>query len=298
MNWDDLRFFLAVCREGSVKRAGEALGVSHTTVLRRIGAFEEALGTRFFDRTHGGYAMAQAAEDLFEHAVRMEAEVLALSRKVYGRESELRGTVRITATLEVASGLIAAELPRFRASFPEIELELFETMSTLDLDAHEADIALRLTNNPPEFLIGRKVQPLTQAIYGSASYLEEHGDKPDVILYRVDGETSEWVNMYFPGARIALRTDSPTTMLSAVKAGLGIAALPCYQADQEPTLRRLHHPLPSLLDWGFWILTHPDFRSTPRVRVCREFLTTILEEKRALIVGETSRFWDQDVSAS
>ena len=159
MNWDDVRYFLALCREGSVSRAGKALSVNHTTVARRIAAFEEELGTRLFDRTRDGYAMTQAAENMYDKAIDMESSALAIDRAMYGQDAELKGPLKLTAPYDFANRVIVPALPTFRNKYPCIELELLTTTGLVDLAAREADIAVRLTAKPPEYLIGRKVLP-------------------------------------------------------------------------------------------------------------------------------------------
>lgn len=291
MNWDDVRYFLTLCREGSVSRAGKKLGVNHTTVARRISSFEDELGSRLFDRTRDGYVMTQAAENIFDKACEMEDHAQAIDRAMYGRDAELRGALRLTVPYDFANRIIAPEITRFRREYPAIDLELLTTTDRLDLSARAADIAVRLTDRPPEYLVGREVLPLRHGIYATRSYLRRMGDRPEVVLFRGDTDMPEWVTDHFPGARVALRTDNLTTMRSAVAAGAGLARMPCFEADSERRLRRLDVELtPSA--WGIWILNHIDLRSTARVRVCREFLIDIIEAKRSLILGETSRFVD------
>ena len=291
MNWDDVRYFLTLCREGSVSRAGKRLGVNHTTVARRIAAFEDKLGSRLFDRTRDGYVMTQAAENIFDRACEMEEHAQAIDRAMYGSDAELRGSLRLTVPYDFANRIIAPEVRRFRSECPAIDLELLTTTDRLDLSARAADIAVRLTAQPPEFLVGREVLPLRHGIYATKSYLRRMGDEPEVVLFRGDTDLPEWVTKHFPSARIALRTDNLTTMLSAVAAGVGLARMPCFEADSDRRLRRLDLELtPSA--WGIWILNHVDLRSTARVRVCREFLIDIIEAKRALILGEESKYAD------
>ena len=289
MNWDDVRFFLALCREGSVSRAGKLLDVNHTTVARRIAALEEMLGTRLFDRTRDGYTMTQAAENMYDKALEMEAYALAIDRTMAGQDAELSGSLKLTAPYDFANRVIVPALPMFRESYPCIDLELLTTTGLVDLAAREADIAVRLTAKPPEYLVGRKVLPLRHGIYGAAEYIKRAPEIPDVILFRSEETMPEWVSQYYPNAKVVLRTDNLTTMRAAVAAGLGLARMPCYEADPEPNIRRIDEPLtPST--WGVWILSHVDLRSTARVRVCREFLAEIILEKQSLILGERSKY--------
>ena len=289
MNWDDVRFFLALCREGSVSGAGKALGVNHTTVARRIAAFETELGTRLFDRTRDGYAMTQAAEDMYEKALEMESHALAINRAMYGQDAELKGPLKLTAPYDFANRVIVPALATFRERYPCIDLELLTTTGLVDLAAREADIAVRLTAKPPEYLVGRKVLPLRHGVYGAPEYIASMPERPGIIVFRSEQTMPEWAEQHHPDATIVLRTDNLSTMRSAVAAGLGLARMPCYEADSGTGIRRIDAPLtPST--WGVWILSHVDLRSTARVRVCREFLAEIILDKSDLILGNTSRY--------
>ena len=270
MNWDDLRFFLALSREGSVSGAGRALGVKHTTVARRIRALEERLGTRLFDRLPDGYAMTQVAENIFKHALAMEVLSQAVDREAFGRDAELAGPLKLTVGNEVADRVILPKLRVFREAYPHIDLQLLTTTGLVDLAAREADIAVRLTSKPPDYLVGREVIRLQHGIYGTTRTLRELSN-PDVILFESETEQPPWVTENFPNARTVLRVDDVTSMVAATKNHIGLSRMPCFIGDSTAGLRRLDVPLkPS--DWGVWILSHIDLLATARVRVCREFL--------------------------
>ncbi len=288
MNWDDMRFFLALSREGSVSGAGRALGVKHTTVARRIRAFEERLGTRLFDRLHDGYAMTQVAENIFKHALAMEVLSLAVDREAFGRDAELAGPLKLTVGNEVVDRLILPKLRVFREAYPHIDLQLLTTTGLVDLAAREADIAVRLTSKPPDYLVGREVMRLQHGIYGTTHILRELSN-PDVILFGSETDQPPWVTENFPNARTVLRIDDVTSMVAATRNHIGLSRIPCFIGDSTAGLRRLDVPLkPS--DWGVWILSHVDLRATARVRVCREFLLETIEHQRPLIQGENSRY--------
>ncbi|MEE8118319.1 MAG: LysR family transcriptional regulator [Gammaproteobacteria bacterium] len=289
MNWDDLRFFLALSREGSVSGAGRALGVKHTTVARRISALEERLGTRLFDRLPDGYAMTQAAENMFEHALEMETLAQAADRQVFGRDAELAGPLKLTVAHDLANRVIFPKLRTFTDAYPRIDLQLITTTGLVDLAAREADIALRLTAKPPDYLVGRKVLPMRHGVYGTTRTLKKLSDPVNVILFRGDTEHPPWVTENFPNARTVMRVDDVSSMAVATKNHLGLSRMPCYIGDSDSGLRRLDVPL-KLSDWGVWILSHVDLRATARVRVCREFLLETIEQHRSLILGEKSRY--------
>lgn len=287
MNWDDLRMFLAVSREGSVSRAGRLLGVNHTTVARRMAALEAKLAARLFDRGRDGYALTQAGENMVPMAVAMEASAQAIDRQVFGRDAVLSGPLKLTVPYDFANRIVVPALGGFDAQYPAIDLELLTTTGTLDLQAREADLALRLTASPPDYLVGREIVPLRHGVYVNPAHWPELETSPRIVLFRSERTLPEWAATHFPEATVALRVDNLTTMLAAVKAGLGLARMPCFEADSSTMLRRLDLELtPS--SWGIWVLSHVDLRSTARVRVAREFFTATVESAAPLILGERS----------
>lgn len=229
-NWDDLRYFLAVAKTGSLSGAARRLGVNHSTVFRRIGAFETQLGVRLFERLPSGYLLTQAGEEMRDGTARVEEEIASLSRKVTGQDLRLSGTVRVTTLDMLAFGLLPRHLVKFRTVYPGIEVELIVGNATLNLNQREADIALRVGNAPPDTLVGRRVGRLVFAIYGSETY---RSDKPGIGL-----EAHDWIgfdtehaaltrrfNAFLPAAQPLLRTNSIAAAIAATKAGMGLAIL-------------------------------------------------------------------------
>jgi len=290
INWNDLRYVLALAREGSVSGAGRALSVEHTTVARRITALENQLGSRLFDRLPTGYVMTPVAEKLYPHAISMEEIVQVADREVFGMDAQLSGSLKLTASYDVFSRLVTPKLPQFTQRYPGIELELLSSTNLADLAGRQADIALRLSPKPPEYLIGRKVSPLGHGIYASSKYLNKKRSADSVILWEHDHKAPEWMADHFPKARVAVRANEISSMMECIRNHLGLARLPCYVGDSEPSLRRLDLKIkPST--WGIWVLSHVDLRSTARVRACREFLIEALEDQKALIEGLDSRYY-------
>ncbi len=270
--------------------AGRILGVKHTTVARRVAALEQQLASRLFDRSGGGYVMTQAAEDLYHHALAIEESTQAIDRQVFGLDSQLQGPLRLTGSHDLLTRVVVPQLPRFNLAYPGINLELLGTAGLVDLAARQADIALRLTPKPPDYLNGQEVLPLRHGIYGSLDYFRASRDIEQVILWSDERVEPNWMAEHFPDAKVVLRTDEVTTMMMAVKSGLGLARVPCYMGDGDVELYRLDRPLVAS-DWGVWVLSHVDLRSTARVRVCREFLVGVLREQRALIEGLSSQYY-------
>lgn len=290
INWNDLRYVLALAREGTVSGAGRTLSVEHTTVARRISALEKQLGSRLFDRLPSGYAMTQVAEKLYQHAVSMEELIQVADREVFGMDSQLSGNLRLTASYDVFSRLVTPKLSHFTNQYPDILLELLSSTSLADLSGRQADISVRLSPNPPEYLIGRKVLPLRHGIYASVKYLNKKRNTDALVLWEHEHKTPEWVADHFPKARVAIKANEILSMMESIRNNLGIGRLPCYVGDSEPTLRRLDLNLtPST--WGIWVLSHVDLRSTARVRVGREFLTDTIAEQKELIEGLESKYY-------
>lgn len=289
MDWDDLRLFLAVARAGSLTGAGRALGVRHSTVLRRMAGFETKLGLRLFDRGPGGYALTAAGRELLEEAAEVETRLVALERRLSGRDRRLTGTVRI-ATLGALAPWLAEALAAFRALHPGIRTEIAISHETVSLARHEADIAIRVSRNPPDSLIGRRIATLVHGVYGA----REHPPLPPGaalaeapwVTYaqgRADLPQARWVAANIPDSRIVLRTDHTGMMIQAVRAGIGLGLFACYLCDADPALVRLRTL--SGLGLDLWILTHPDLRDTPRVRVLMDHLAAALAARRPALMG-------------
>lgn len=298
MNWDDLRIFLALSREGTLSATGQALSVKHSTISRRIKAFEESLGSRLFERLPEGFVLTQAGENLLEHALIMEEQAQAVDRKAFGLDAQLQGQLNLTGPNDVLSRLLVPHIATFKKTYPAIDLQLISTAGLVDMAAREADIALRLTEKPADYLIGKKVLPLRHGIYASEQYLtlqsEQHSGeknrKHQLIQWRRDSKDPEWIKQHFPDAETVMRVDDAATMVACVQNHLGLARLACFMAEGVPGLRRLDLPLtPS--NWGVWVLSHADLRSTARVRAGREFLVDILQQQRSMIEGLDSHYW-------
>jgi DNA-binding transcriptional LysR family regulator len=289
LNWDDLRYFLALARARTVSAAGRELAVKHTTVARRIKALETDLGSRLFDHLSDGYAMTLAGENLYQHALIMEEQAQAVDRQVFGLDLQLKGSLKLTASYDILDRLVIPQLGLFKRAYPAIDLQLLGSIGLTDLAARQADIALRLTPKPPEYLIGKQVLPLRHGVYGSKKYLSENPNPNDVILWNDETNHPEWMKQHYSKANVSIRTDDVTSMLSCVRNHMGIARMPCYIGETTDDLYRIDVPLtPST--WGVWVLSHVDLRATARVRVCREFLIGIIEQQKSVIEGLNSHY--------
>jgi DNA-binding transcriptional LysR family regulator len=292
LDWDDLRLVLAIAREGTLSGAARALGVTHSTVFRRLGGIERRMGVRLFDRFRDGYAATPAGETAAKVATRVADEVLSLERQLSGQDLRPSGMVRITTT-DTISTILMSHLSALRGAHPEIRLEITISNAIANLTRREADIAIRPTPEPPETLIGRRIADIAHAIYGSGAYLSRHDGK-DLHAHDwigVDETLAEtvigrWVRQNVPDARVAFRVDALPGLRDAARAGMGLVLLPCYVGDAVAGLRRaVQETLPEPRS-ALWLLTHDDLKRTARIRAVTDFLATALASERALLEGK------------
>lgn len=287
MNWNDLKYFLALAREGTISGAGRVLNVKHTTVARRIEALEISLGTRLFDKSKSGYALTQAAENLYQQVVSMEEKVQTIDRQAANQDSALAGPLKLTIAFELANRLIIPHMGGFCQRFPDIDMQLLMTKNLVDLAAMEADLAIRMTPNPPDYLVGTEIMKLHHGIYASPEHLQDRSTKIKVILFQSEQKRPDWAKQQARDAEVSLRVDDVGSMAVAAANGFGLAKLPCFIGDTQPGLLRLDVHMPPS-DWGIWVLNHVELRSTARVRACKEYLISVLESQRDLITGNLS----------
>lgn len=292
MEWDDLRYVLAVAEAGSLAGAARALGVNHTTVLRRITAFEATIGLRLFERLPTGYVLTAGGEELATAARGVRDTVTSLERRLLGQDLRLSGTLRVTTTDTLMATVLPGVLADFRAEQPGIVLELAVANAIANLSRRDADVAIRPSPNPPETLVGRRIAAIAFAIYGSPAYLSGHAAAGDLAGHRwvapddnLTGTTAaQWMRSELPESDVVLRADSLLALRQGAEAGLGLAALPCYLGDTSPGLIRVRPPVPAM-ETALWVLTHEDLRNTARIRAFTEFAATALGRHRDLLEG-------------
>ena len=301
MDWDDFRHFLEVARTGSVTAAGAALQVNHTTVSRRISALEKRLGTRLFERTSLGWQTTAAGEKILAEAESISDHVSVISRQVLAETTDLRGLVRVTTGEIAFRYLLLPILDDFIREHPEIDLELISSDRSLDLGSREADIAVRFTASPPEDSIARRIGDVATHGYGTPDLQRRYDEDRNahdlpVLTWLGDGiSRPDWIKKNVPQTRRVVRISDLSVMLEAAKRGMGIAQLPCMIADSEPGLVRVC-PAKSNLNWGVWVLSHVDLRTTARVRALRDAIVEGLSKQKNLFDGQSNPARQLDTS--
>lgn len=293
INWDDLRFCLAVVKEGSVTAAARSLGVNHTTVSRRISALEKDLNVILFDRSTSGWLITPVGEAALRSAEQMEEEVHNIRRSVQSESQELTGKLRVTAVDVCIQRLLLPGLKAFSEQYPEIRIELIASEETFDLSVHDADIAFRSTNEPPPNVLGTRIADFAYAVYGTPEMIALYQRSPSAvggITWVGDGTSNpDWMKC-FPEMQVRFRANSLNIVDELVRQGMGIALLPCGLGDMAPELQRIPVDYENPRT-GFWLLSHIDLRTTARLRIFREFMLKHIAPKVPLIEGQMECAW-------
>jgi DNA-binding transcriptional LysR family regulator len=294
LDWDDLRYALAIAKHGGLAGAARALGADHSTVFRHLNALEAELGASLFERLPTGYRLTAAGERLIEAAERIETEVIALDRELTGRDTRLTGALRVTCSETLAYRLLTAEIARFRDQHPGIQVELTVDNRALDLSRREADVALRAARPNQPDLFGRRLADIKWAVYGSSEYIariRKPTGLPDLAQHSFIGwgeaaqgiNAARWLSKTVPREAIVYRTSSLVNQLIAVKGAIGLAVLPCYLADPEPGLERVLPPIGEITT-ELWLITHKALKDTARVRAFMEFVGDGIRRALPLLV--------------
>lgn len=289
LQWDDVRYFLVLAREGSLSAAARRLAVEHTTVARRAEALEQSLGVRLFDRLPRGWRLTAEGNALAERAERMEQEAAGFARAAAGAGS-LRGTVRISAPPTIASHFIAQHLATLHRQWPGINLVLLGETRNANLVAHEADLAIRLSRPTASTLATRQLGDLGYGLYATSEVLTQPEAQWEFIGYdeRLRHVPQQrWLDDYAGERRVVLRCSDLTAIHQAALAGVGVAALPHFlgaPAETGTLLRRLPVDDPAL-HREIWLVIHPDVRRSPRVRAVADALIALFDAQRHVLAG-------------
>ncbi|WDD99146.1 LysR family transcriptional regulator [Thalassomonas actiniarum] len=291
MNWDDLKYFLAVCRMGSIRAAAAELNVNHATVSRRINNFEASLGQRLFERSAKGYTRTKIADEIYQESSHLEERLSTVARQIAGKDNSLSGDIRITLPDLFARGLLMPAIAEFCKQYPLIHIEIIDSARLFNLANREADVAFRVCEQPPEYLIAKQLAVMHRSCYMARKLLPELEQESWL-------EQQNWIGwndkMRRPVGKIAReypRFDSKHKITSAVlqaeacKNGMGIAVLPCFYGDLEPELVRVP-PYSSEAKYNFWLVYHPDLRKNAKIQTFVSFMIEQMQVQKPLIEGE------------
>ena len=289
LDWDDLRYFLAIERHGNLSAAARDLGVAQSTVGRRLASLEKSLGVRLLDRTPDGYVLTVAGHDVRERAQRLEQEASTLERTVGGHDTRDVGIVRITCAEAIAGHVLAPSLAVLHREHPDILIELIPHPQDVSLSRREAELSVRITQPTQHDLVIRRLGSLSFGLYASPRYLKEYGGlnsddgcaNHHMIRQLNDLENGPqfgWLADLTSRAKVVFQTSSHEAAMMAATQGSGLACLARFLADREPGLVRLIPPTEPPTA-GIWLTVHKDNRQTARIRTV---MTHIVETVRTL----------------
>jgi DNA-binding transcriptional LysR family regulator len=298
LNWDDLRYLLALHRQGSVTAAARALKVDHSTIGRRIASLESELGAQLVVRQPDGMKLTDAGREAVAAAEAMAARLAELAGKVGGASEQPRGHVRVSVTDGLAP-LLYGGLAALHEDYPEIVVDLVVASAPVDLARGEADIAIRLFRESRGDLVARKIGEMGWSLYAAPSYLSRRPRREasagssdlrghDVIGFADAAQRSpgaRWLEGHLAGASVVFRGTTVSAALNAAKAGMGVAVLPCFMTD--PSIERLSPDVVATTE--AFLVTTVDSRSVARVRIVADALANMFARERSLLSGALSR---------
>ena len=300
LNWDDLRFVLAVTRMGSALGAARTLGVNQTTIVRRIAHMEEVLGGVLFERKQSGLRLTPFGQRVATAAARVESEISALENALRAEQRVLSGKIRFTCSEAMANIVVMPCMRQFRSKYPDIIVDLIADDRFLDLAVGEADVALRAGSRPEGAgIVARRLPDTAWSVYCSEAYAEQRGAPKTAealdghLVVGMEGPmgslpVSLWLAHMTPNSIVAVRSNSLTNLVSALKSGLGVGMLPCFLGDVEPDLQRCLPPIAEL-DSETWLVMREDLKHSPHVRTFADFISAYVQRLRGRFAGTAPR---------
>ncbi|MCK0196928.1 LysR family transcriptional regulator [Ancylobacter sp. 6x-1] len=295
MDWDLIRVFLAVAREGQILAAARKLGLNHATVARRLDALEAALGSPLFDRRPPGSLLTEAGERLLPAAERIETELLGISDAMRGAGASVSGTVRIGAPDGLGNLFLAPALGTLAQAHPDLVIELVPLPRAFSISKREADLAIGLDVPAEGRLTVTWLGDYTLGVYAARAYVEAHGAPAtleEVARHRVVSgvedyayaSSLDYAHVLAGRAQRLFRCAGVVGQMEAVRAGIGIGVLHDFAVRDVPELVRI---LPAIrFRRAYHLFAHPDTRDLARVAACHDFLIATFRENRERFIVE------------
>ncbi|MFY0679545.1 MAG: LysR family transcriptional regulator [Thalassovita sp.] len=292
MDWSDLKLFLLFVRSGSTRAAGEALGISHSTVARKLDAMSAMVGAPLYQRRGGKIDLSRVGQEVLATASTIEDEIVTLDRRTFGTSQEISGALTLSMGDVLAVPPVLEILDAFRLAHPGIDLRLITSASLTDLDRRDADLALRFGQSPDDHLVGRKLTETARAIYiskGQFDAAQRTSPTPPLgwISFSPRGASETWKKSTpFSKRPTVMRVSDMRTQQMACRAGVGLALLPCVLCDPDPCLVRITEP-EFVPRQDLWLLRHAELRNNTRVRVLSDHLVRSLPQLLDVFRGNT-----------
>lgn len=292
LNWEHIKVLGVVARFGTVRAAARELKVHHATISRNIESLERDAGVNLVNRTPEGYMLTEAGTLLADSAAMMSDHMTRAQRLITGDDKALAGRILVTMAMPVAVYAFAPRMSTFQETYPNLEIEITSSTRMIDLARRKADVAIRMNNNPPESLFGKRLFSYYNTVYAAPDYLAKHDPKNEPGQCRLLG----FDDSFSPNPAWVRDTefqDVPTwgnfpdldMQAALVAAGSGLAFLPCFIGDRDPRLVRATRR-PPVRGREIWILTHPDLRNNSRIKAFMAFAEEVITDHRDLFEGK------------
>ena len=293
LNWDDMRFFLVLCRTQSFVGAGAELKVTHSTVSRRLSALEESLQTQLFCRTEKGCRLTPAGEKLLPYAEQLETTIIHLEEDVSGKNNQLSGAIRIGAPDGYGNCFLASRLGAFQQSHPALEIELIAVPRYYSLARREIDILITVKKPAAGNIIVRKLADYRFGLFATKTYLQGAPpveNRDDLRYHRTIGyiddllydQDLDFINEFHPGVRPQFRSSTLVGQKYAILSDNGIGVLPYFMAHGETDLVNVLAEL--RVARTFWLQVNPDSRQIARVRITIDHIVQQMESEKAIFL--------------
>lgn len=287
-DWNDYALILALHRAGTLRGAAIAMGTTHTTIARHLALLHKRRGATVFEKIPGGYRATPLGEQLVTIAKKVEDIVTVSERLHLASTDTLSGPITLSLGEPMSQFLLVKELGEFARAYPNIQLRINSSTEFADLDKGEADVVIRGAHKLPEHLVGRRVCKLALCFYAHKDYRKKVPEQDwrwvapsDNTLWPVWLDASP-----YPNVPIGIVIDEIVTRYHAIAAGVGMGRAACFMGDTNDALVRLPGSTPTL-SYDIWVLTHPDLREQPKVKLLMQFLVDALKQKQGLIEGDS-----------
>ncbi|GHD62109.1 LysR family transcriptional regulator [Jeongeupia chitinilytica] len=280
LDWNDLKFFLAVARGGGLTPAAQVLGTSASTVSRHVDALEARLGVRLFMRQQRGYLLTDEGSALFGQVAEVERATQAVERQRGGLGDAVSGLIKVATSETLGNHLLAPNLAGFAARHPRAQVELVVSRHLADLSRREADLALRMMEPDAPVIgtdyIAHALGKVYFGLYAAPALLSAHPDWRTMPYMTWDESWAHysmgnWLVGQFGGREPLLRANNLQAQYAAARSGLGLVMLPRFLGDADPLLRPVPGtPVPAGRD--LWLVYHRDLKASRRVQAMRRYI--------------------------
>lgn len=285
LDWDKLRIFYSVAKSLNFTRAAEELHLSQSAVSRHIQNLEDMLKSQLFQRAAKGLILTEEGELLFKTAAEMKVKIDATTNAMMDVHERPRGRLKISAPVALGTIWLTPMMKEFMSLYPEIDVSIIVSESELDLQTHEADMAIRFLSKDKDYLIQKKLFSVHNALYASNHYLKEHGipksiedlENHKLVIFGEDVALPfvdlNWVcRLISQQSRdSAFEVNSLWGMFRAAKNDIGIAALPTYMATGSKTITKI---LPKVVgpDADAYLVYLAERRTSKRINAFKNFI--------------------------